>query len=425
MSSHKYAWLFLLVPASGWANTQLSAGYSAEYVDNAAFVPSEETSDIIHRPRLALSTAQEIQRLRLDANYTVEEEIYQDSQFGDTSIIEGRGSLNWLSPREIFTANVSNSRSERLISSSDRNTPDNRQVIDQSTAFVQAKFGSFGNQYISSAVEYEEVSAKKSDTNSSRESVSVGYWFPRGEDSIMGFEATRMEVDFDDPASVDYSSDSLRFSFRRDFHPVSVAVELGVAEIDRSRGREDFDQNTVSVEASWDLRERTSLSFAYRRGIEDNTLNQPLLDFGTLQQPIVDNSGLNEIFVDTRKTIGISTEFGRYKVRGSLEISDIDYREALSDEERRGLSLEISRAFSPRLTGRLTGYASESEFLDADRETEDMDLELSLSYQANPKLDVSLGASRFSRDDGLTVDSDIEALAIVLSVNYLVFSSAY
>lgn len=395
-------------------------GYSAEYNDNPLRLPTGGESEIIHRPLVNLSVGHDDRNLSADANYRTYRRIHSKSDGRDDTVVEGTGSLNWVSSRDVLELQVSNTETVRTLSAQENDGPDNRQQVSRSTGSATLRLPGFANQYFTLASAASVIDAERSNTNSTRYIQDLRYNIPLINEGVFSIGIGHTDVDFDNQSVPDYTQETASVLLTSSRGSISYSVNFALTEVDLEGPLDTLDLETGSIDLAWARSADTSISFRVSRSVSDNSLGREFRTTGeNFRDEFIDNSSTNALFIEERAAVTLQTRVGRNQVAFQVAAYDTDYVEFdVNDEERLSLSLNVSRELTGRLRMGFRAAYADLDFLAIDRVDTDTDVDVNFKYTSNPKLEFGLSLGYFERNSDLFSIPDIDGYSAIFSVNY-------
>jgi hypothetical protein len=289
--------------------------------------------------------------LELDADYTFERRIYQRDLFEDTNAIRGTAEALWHALPERLDFTVRNTITEATINSGEPNTEANRQSVSYTDIGPTLRLrprsnGEFQLEYL-----YTDVNDDETDTDSKRQNGSARYILELSSVRTTTLEATRQDVDFDDPGAPDLETWIGSVTYAQTGGNLQYSLMGGYNRTSRTLGREDVDGGVFAVSMIWDATSNRSLSLEASHGLRDQS-SMLLSGGGGFGDEINEDTDLNELFAETLLDVALTQRLGanefELSVRGTLE----DYEDVPRDSDYLAGRLDYERNVSRRTTFR-------------------------------------------------------------------------
>lgn len=396
--------------------------YSYERNDNSSLTATQEENGTVHTPSLQLGVSHEDTTLDVGIDYTASREYFDEEEFDDNTIIDGTGYLTWNVLPERLIFDLRNERSERTIDAELQNTPDNRQTVSETTANIEYNQPLFAGHILTIEAGAQEYTTNETDNDSSGENYSVSYTVPLGLQSNVGVIYTNDDTNFDAEDGIDYSSESVQLFFNNTTGAFSLQAAVGNTDVEQE-GAPGFDAVTGNLNFGYTISDTSNVTLDIGRTVDDNSLGSGLIPTGTINEQLVDNSGLNEVFTDTRASVGYTAAVGRYNIALQAYQSEVKFENVPQNEERQGANIQITRQFSSRLSAAISLAQNEYEFTDTDRTDTVYDAEFRVDYQANPRLNMNLVYGYFDRDSSADDTNDAEVRTVLFTVSYILLGA--
>ncbi len=193
----------------------------------------------------------------------------------------------------------------------------------------------------------------------------------------------------------------------------ALRFDIGETSIDGDRGG---DESTPLARFSWNrqLSDRSNLDVSLVREVSDTGRD---IGVGTLAG-LTGSSGRGDVFIDKRLNIGYALGGRRTTLIIDVFGRKQDFKLTNSEEKNRGISIEIRRNMSRKVTLSLLGSATRTEFVDIRRVDDDASFGASLSYRLGKSLSFSIEGEWNKRDsDDPSQDYDEKRVTLQIAYN--------
>ena len=395
--------------------SQVSAGFAGEWVDNVYFSADDRRHDTISELSLdvSLQSVREVNEIALE--YSFLHENYLRDSFDNSNYMEGTGSF--MVP--LFPNRLSwNSEIASSVTLRDSLTPDEPDNRDQ------RNFAQTGLDYylLNSTRDQVSVSGNVSVTrfreteinNSNRGNLDVSWSHSFDRLTQGGLTCSGEKVDFTED-DADYESFLCSLNYARQLVSGAVSLDVGRRSVNPPIGRSTKGLS-YTFNFSW-LFSNSNLGITALRDITDTTVGLSGRDFTGGQGPIDINTDVRAITVRKRVEARYNHELtGRDQVGVVLYQDSDDLYESSIDTDRDGFDLSYSRAISDSVDANAsysfvkTDYAEGTQFATVDY---DDIYTVSLSKSFSRRLQVaSILEAQSRRADAETDEFDVYSFRV-------------
>ena len=384
---------------------EFGIGNTTLHTTNVGRTEDDEVSDWIQIPNASLVASHDVGDLELDAAYRFERRIYNEDVFDDRNRFTGRANLLWNALPERLQFFATNTRTEATINSIAQNVEDNRQLVRSTSAGPRLLFNPRGGDQFSFEYRYTLVQEDDSnffgegvDADSDRNRFSLAYELGISTNRSLTLQASREEVDFDDPGTADLDIDNASLSYQSRSETLELMATAGYTDISRTQGLASVNGFVGNVSLRWALSGSKDLRINARRNLNDQSQDLQR-GTGTFGQPtVVDNSGLNDVFEEDSIGVNYSSRFGRNTFGLAFRYQTQDFATVNRDEDENRFSATFSRRHTPTVSSSLSASFTQRDFRFTGIEDDFLNIAGQIDWQATKRLRLALGARYEDRD---------------------------
>jgi len=401
---------FSLCMSSAALNVQaleynFAVGNTTLYTTNVGRTEEEEVADLVQIPHASLVASHDTGAVELDAGYRFERRIYREDLFRDRNRFTGSANLLWNALPERLQFFASNTRTEATINSIEQDVEDNRQLVRTSSAGPRLLFNPRGGDQLSLEYRYTLVQEDDSiffgdeiDADSDRNRFSLAYELGISANRSLTLQASREEVDFDDPGTPDLDIDNASLSYRSNSERLELIVTAGYTDISRSQGFASVNGFVGDATLNWALSGSRDLSINARRNLNDQSRDL-LRGTGTFgQRTVIDNSGLNDVFEEDTVGVNYNSRFGRNTFGLAFRYQTQDFATVNRDEDENRFTVRIGRQHTPRVGSSLSASYTQRDFQFTGLTDDFINVAGQIEWQTTNRLRLVLGARYQDRD---------------------------
>lgn len=390
----------LMLVLSGTAaalDATVDLSYGAEYTSNTTRSEDDEIGEWIHIPAIDIGLSENGAALELGADYRIERRIHERDIFDDESAARGSVEAIWHALPERLDLTLRNTRTESTIRARDPNTEANRQITSTTEMGPTLRLSPRSNAEFQLEYLFSDVRVEETDTDSERHTGAARYITNLSATRALTLEARNTDVDFDNPVAPDLDMWVGSVTFSYSGRNLLYSLMGGYNRTKRTLGREDVDGGIFAASLEWIASADTSLSFQASQDIRDRSTNL-LSGGGGFGNEVDEDSDINEVFTETRGSIGLTHQLGPNAITLSAIASEEDYEDAARDSQRLSLRLQGDRNINPRTT--LSAFIDwgTREFADEGEEFDEIRAAITLSRQLSRRLRLALAANYDERE---------------------------
>jgi hypothetical protein len=276
----------------------LSASYTGEHTDNVRESSADPQSAWINHIGASANLYQEVAQFDAAASYYVERRIYSGSDYPDETLGNGNASLRWTPVTDRVSLYATNTLTRSTIDIRVPETPNNQQNVSYTDLGTELSLPVLSHQSLFAGAHYGITNASRSDTDSDRYGGNVGYRMELSPTREISVSGAYNEVDFANPLSIDYSSVTGSVDLSSTTRLLSLFLSAGYTSIDRVGFAKKLDGFVGGMNATWFIRESSSLELTLRQDVRDNyDPGRSVSDLGGLQQaPAVEEATDDQIY---------------------------------------------------------------------------------------------------------------------------------
>jgi hypothetical protein len=255
---------------------------------------------------------------------------------------------------------------------------------------------------------YSATTYETSPFDSTRAGGGLTFLRQMSDRSSLSFNVDANDVDYDDPASVDFTNESASFNYTLEAARTDIDATLGYSRMDIDDGSEKKGPLVdIEIQRQVSNSSRLNLQFGTRLSDSAEALRDSLSseDFGGGSGSSDGSGVIATATTFENKFASLGWQFDR--PRTTFDISagwDKDVYESVDDLDRERLMLEAGaqRHLNSRLDARLRVAYSEESYQIDDSETEEWRLTLGGSWRFGRDTGVELWGERLKRDSNTT-----------------------
>ncbi|WP_405223896.1 outer membrane beta-barrel protein [Lentisalinibacter sediminis] len=282
-------------------------------------------------------------------------------------------------------------------------TPDNRSNFNNFSTGPELTLSLGDRTRLTLGGRYGVNSFEERDTDNDQVTASIALSRAISRNRSVGLTAAYDDIDYDDELNQDFERRSLAATFRSEISRGSLAVDLGINEVEVAG--ETLDGTLASVSFDRNLTARTSFSLGYDRRFSNagdifNRFQTGGSGFGETQ----DIAGDGEPFESQRFSVSLRTEAGGNDFSLAVFRSEEDFEsDNALERQRDGVRAGVSRRLGSNWRISLDGRFEQSDFQNADREDDDLFASVNVSRRLTRTLFIDFTyqyADRGSSDGG-------------------------
>jgi hypothetical protein len=367
---------FIVSPAVNGFEISADLYTDVDYSNNIERNTTNSIDDVSQRLGLNLGVNENRKRFNVDANITLEEEHYYNNTYSDqTSFTTGFGIFNFNIIENFLSWRTAFTRTDVLINSSEKDTPDNRQKRDVLRTGPTVNYRISTESLLSASSNYTLVENEDPDaTDTERLNSSLGYSYDLNSTTSISLNGNYNEM-LDAEEAEELKSRNINFGLFKEFAQGSFKFNYGRTQAwsdvsDKTTGNFfdiDFTRNQLFwhdliVQYQQDISD-TSIGFESDEAGFNAGTGQPNLNTPEVNSTSTTSTGLDIL---QRKRLNISInriiDVYQYTVLGSW--STETYKVQNDDKKSRGLSLILNQNIWQNLTAGFTYEFELDNFVD-------------------------------------------------------------
>lgn len=385
-----------------YTNAQFAFGItgSLEYLENPIRRSTSLDSDVLSLLSIDASLARETQRVVTSLNYRASGTDYRNNTLQDREILEGIGLVIWKVTPDYLQWNIQNSRSNELISASDPDNADNRQLINRSSTGPRLNLPIGAANFLSLQLDSSEVNYEVTGfLDQVRNSANADFSRIVSRNLRVSLRSSLTETGFDSDLvpEYDFFSYSVVGNFANDSFETSI--ETGTYK-SKSAGSGSASNPLLKLSATYKINSSSQLSANLFKTIEDLLSDlratESTTGSGIAQDPA---TGLDSRFGSSntpglyvKKTVSAAysyTNNSRFNLSLDYTNDERTYESRNQQELDERMSLSLLVPLNPRLNFSLTARYSELSFSDIDSLQKLTEIGASVFYRLNDQLSLN------------------------------------
>ncbi|PCJ27285.1 MAG: hypothetical protein COA96_03620 [SAR86 cluster bacterium] len=405
MNSITQVLMFLLLFSQGIshcvAQVNLGATASLEHLENPSRLHNPDNSDLLSTVSIDGNLARETQRFSMLLDYRASRSDYKNNILEDRETIDGSSSFVWKVSPDILQWNLSNSRSNQLISAKDPDTPDNRQIISRTSTGPSLTLPFGAVNYLDLQVDYSLADYEEAQLlDQERKSISVNFTRSLSRRITASIRSNLMETSFDSKTVSKYKIFSLSAIASLSSATYNTSLELGQFETKRT-GQGKSSNPLIRLNGNYKLSSFSEITASYSRTVED-LLSDIRRSQEDQEQPIereedfenrFGDSNSASLYIKTSASLAYSfVDTSRYNLRIKYSISERKFEQLNDQETDERISLNLSIPFSTKTNLSFRTRYSELQLSNLNPKQKLSEVSASLSYKLsnNFRLNFSL-----------------------------------
>lgn len=383
---------------------EFGVGNTTLHTTNVGRTADNEVNDWVQIPQATLSASHDTGSVELDAAYRFERRIYNEDVFSDRNRLTGSADLLWDALPERIQFFASNTRTEATINSIEQDVEDNRQLVRTTSAGPRILLNPRAGDQFSFEYRYTMVQEDDStffgdeiDADSERNRFSAAYELGISANRSLTLQASREEVDFDDPGTADLDIDNASLTYQSRGDRLEIMATAGYTDISRTQSLNTVNGFVGNLSLTWSLPGGSDLTLSARRNLNDQSQDLQR-GTGTFGNTVVDNSGLNDVFEEDSIGVSYNNKFGRNTLGLAYRYQTQNFATADRDEDENRFSARIARQHTPKVSSSLTAQFTRRDFRFANVEDDFLTISGAIDWQANRRLRLAAGARYEDRD---------------------------
>ena len=375
----------------------------SEYTTNSGRTESDEVEEWIHSPGANLQANHEGPTLNLDVDYSFNRNIYQADLYDDENEATGSANLVWNALPERLDFSVHHTRTQSAIQSIGATTPDNRQETMNTTAGPLLRFNPRGQDEIQFEYLWGDRSSEDTNTDAITHDMTARYQLAMSPSNSLSFEAIVNQVQYENSLLPDIEYRIGQLVWARASSNITYSLAGGYNQTERTLDREDVDGFIFDIQADWQARPTTTVTFTAARDIRDQSESlgsgstADELDFSV-------NSDLAEVFTNERASVDINQLLGGRTTLGlGVSYDNEDYEDVGRDTDTQAIRLRLTRRLTQQINLSFSVSAEKQDFSDQNDEIDTLRGDLLLDWAVGRRLSIGFGVAYEEQ----TSDSDI------------------
>ena len=410
---------FFLVPDLMASNFSAKIVSETEYHHNLKKVSTAEEDDIKQVVALRFNANESFQYVDVDANYSLEENIYQQDTFDENFIIEGGGRIKWRMVDDRLYWLVSHARTESQISSILKNVPTNR---EEKNIFIT---GPTWNQHLTS-VDVLSFDLRFTDTrqdvteanDSERYRGQLSWRHTISTTKSFSVSASQEDVNYD--LSIRDSDDTrVTIEYNTRSRKTQTKLSLGASKRDPESG-ESSTEREYGIDFRYFISEDESFAVSVVESYDDTSVGPISSTFDNLSgQGSENDSGISDTFINNRIQVSYDLRFALSNtLQVSLSREDKDYDSVLSEDQiQTDARVSLSRQLAPSKSLALLVEYGISEYELLDREDKNWKGRITYAASLRPKLSFS-AAVFYERENSDLQGNEYDDYGAILTFSY-------
>jgi hypothetical protein len=387
--------------------------HTSEYTTNVARTDDDEEGEWIHSPGFTIGAIHNTATMDFSGDYTYERRIYE-GEFDDEDVTTGSASALWRALPNRLDFFVNNSRSESTERAIDPDTPENRQVVSDTSAGSILRFQPRRGDELNLRYSYDVNTRENTNDDSQSHTGTIDYVLGLSPSRAVIFQGVYGENNYDNRE--DATSLTATIGYSETGRKVTIDVSAGYSDYQRDE-EDSVNGGVYNAALTWETSGLSSLSFTASRGINDQSSS--FYDRDDFDDTLAENSGTNDVFTETTGEIVWDQTLGANELSFAVYASQEDYEDVEGDNDRIGTRFSFSRDLTRTTTFDLGVDYSHREFDDEDDEQDEVNASIRFTHAIGRALFVNWGVTYENRDTETTESYDETTFEVGLTYTFL------
>lgn len=403
-------------PTSGSRGTRFGfdVGLTEQYTNNSNLTATNPQSDLISTPRFGLVYTRQSAKTDANIDFQISRDIYRRDTQQNQTFPSLNAVVNWRIISERFTWSLEDFASQNQIDVQGAPTTDNTQNVN---TFITGPNGFFrfgDSTRLQLGARFADSYFETTTEDSTRGTAFARLFFDLSPRSALSLNYDYSSTNYEDPANADFDRQDFFFQARTQRVRSDLLFDAGYTVID-TQGTE---QRNPLFRLSWNRRltAKSAVGLAAAHVVSDSGLNLAVTG-GSPADLTPGGSVANtaDTFIDEQFNFFYTNSGRRTTATVALYARDQDYETSSNDQSGLGVSLNISRRVTPKLTASFIASYQKTRFLDQspDRINNDTDAGLNFSYSLGRWLAFNAGLTWRNRDSTDPTEDYTETRGIV------------
>lgn len=408
------------------AQTDYGIGYAGEYTSNVRRASTNPEDEWINSVIAGFTYTENTQDLTAFVTGQAQHRAYSSGTFGDETLYFLNSSALWTISPQRFTWTVEDSYRELTLDPTAAATPTNRAGSNAFSTGPDIRFEINPVNALVVNARYGNVYVGNTGLDNNRYSGLVGWEYQSSPVTQWALNAQQLYVDYEDGSTTsvpDYRQNDVFLQMLRRFPQSQLLVDLGKSKFKRDGGGE-ADGSLQRLEWRRTLSAVSNFGVMFEREFQDTgadllgLVTSPGTPVGGTPPPAVaTNVVTGDLYYSRRADLFYRRQDGRFAWDMRATSRELDFQTLAQDRREAGLNLGATYNYSAVGAVSLLGQYLRTDFIDTNRDDEDMSLALRYTYQARRNVGMMIEGRRIERSS-TDMNSEYVDKRVLFTIQY-------